>query len=390
MPRRRTVRMDRNTTLIFLLLFFVLLYVLPLLERGLGGQPATATPAAPTETSPTAVAGAPVLKPIPLRVGYGVSDSWFELYFTDPLNPLSKEQEGGVDGPIVQAIDRAQVSVDAALYSLSLKSVRDALLRAHKRGVRVRLVMESENMDRAVPETLKEAGIPMIGDRRQGLMHNKFIVIDGQEVWTGSTNLTNSGVYSDNNNLIRIRSKEVAADYSKEFEEMFLEDKFGRDKVAATPFPKVVMPDGTRVEVYFSPDDGVAAAILPLLSSAKESIYFLAYSFTANDLGEAILERAKAGVQVHGVMEKDQVASNRGTEFDPFRQAGLDVRLDGNSGQMHHKVFIIDRAIVIFGSYNFSASAEEQNDENLLVIYNPQIAAEFLKEFERVYAVAQP
>jgi phosphatidylserine/phosphatidylglycerophosphate/cardiolipin synthase-like enzyme len=312
------------------------------------------------------------------------------LYFTDPLNPLSKEQEGGLDGPIVQAIDRAQVSVDAALYSLSLKSVRDALLRAHKRGVRVRLVMESENMDRAVPETLKEAGIPMIGDRRQGLMHNKFIVIDGQEVWTGSTNLTDSGVYSDNNNLIRIRSKEVAADYSKEFEEMFLEDKFGRDKVAATPFPKVVMPDGTRVEVYFSPDDGVAAAILPLLSSAKESIYFLAYSFTANDLGEAILERAKAGVQVHGVMEKDQVASNRGTEFDPFRQAGLDVRLDGNPGQMHHKVFIIDRAIVIFGSYNFSASAEEQNDENLLVIYNPQIAAEFLKEFERVYAVAQP
>jgi phosphatidylserine/phosphatidylglycerophosphate/cardiolipin synthase-like enzyme len=280
--------------------------------------------------------------------------------------------------------------VDAALYSLSLKSVRDALLRAHKRGVRVRLVMESENMDRAVPETLKEAGIPMIGDRRQGLMHNKFIVIDGQEVWTGSTNLTDSGVYNDNNNLIRIRSKEVAADYSKEFEEMFLEDKFGRDKVAATPFPKVVMPDGTRVEVYFSPDDGVAAAILPLLSSAKESIYFLAYSFTANDLGEAILERAKAGVQVHGVMEKDQVASNRGTEFDPFRQAGLDVRLDGNPGQMHHKVFIIDRAIVIFGSYNFSASAEEQNDENLLVIYNPQIAAEFLKEFERVYAVAQP
>jgi phosphatidylserine/phosphatidylglycerophosphate/cardiolipin synthase-like enzyme len=103
--------------------------------------------------------------------------------------------------------------------------------------------------------------------------------------------------------------------------------------------------------------------------AAKESIYFLVYSFTVNDLGEAILERAMAGVQVHGVMEKDQVASNRGVEFDPFLQAGPDVRLDGNSWQIRRKVFLIDSAIVIFGSYNFSASDEEKNDGNLLVIY---------------------
>ncbi len=386
MPRRTISRKNAGTTLATLLILIFLLYALPWIGERFG----IATPTPSAVITPSEVSTTQGLTPIPLRVGYGVRDGWFELYFTDPLNPLSKEKQGGPDVPLVQAIDQARVSVDAALYSLSLDSVRDALLRAQRRGVRVRMVMESENMDRADPQFLREADIPIIGDRRQGLMHNKFVVIDGQEVWTGSMNLTDSGAYADNNNWIRIRSKEVAADYTKEFEEMFLEDKFGRDVVPATPFPKVTMPDGTQLEIYFSPDDRVAAAILPLLRSAKESIYFLAYSFTANDLGEAIIERHKAGVEVHGVMEKDQVASNRGTEFDPFRQAKIDVRLDGNPGQMHHKVIILDRSIVILGSYNFSASAEEQNDENLVVIHNPLIAAEFLKEFERVYAVAEP
>ena len=89
-------------------------------------------------------------------------------------------------------------------------------------------------------------------------------------------------------------------------------------------------------------------------------------------------------------MEAEQVASNVGTEYDAFRAAGLDVHLDGNSGQMHHKVMIIDDQIVIMGSYNFTASAEKANDENLIVIYNTDIASQYLREFKRVYALAQP
>ncbi len=56
---------------------------------------------------------------------------------------------------------------------------------------------------------------------------------------------------------------------------------------------------------------------------------------------------------------------------------------------MHHKVIIIDREIVILGSYNFSASAEERNDENTLIIHNPDIAALFLDEFTRIYEMRQ-
>jgi phosphatidylserine/phosphatidylglycerophosphate/cardiolipin synthase-like enzyme len=83
-------------------------------------------------------------------------------------------------------------------------------------------------------------------------------------------------------------------------------------------------------------------------------------------------------------MDEEQIKSNTGTEFDPFRQKGVDVLIDGNPGQMHHKLFIIDKKIVAFGSYNFSMSAEKNNDENLIVIYSPQIAEQFVQEFERV------
>ena len=328
------------------------------------------------------------LTPIELQSGYGVRGAWFELYFTNPLSALSPQATGGVDGPLVAAIDAARLSVDVAAYSLSLNSVRNALLRAKDRGATVRVVMESSNMDRSDVQILIEQGIPVVGDNRDGLMHDKFIIIDKSEMWLGSMNFTDGGAYDDNNNLMRIRSTKMVENYLKEFEEMFIDHKFGEEVVPETPNPTVTIDD-TRIDVYFSPDDGVLAALLPVLESAQESIYFLAYSFTSNQLGDILRQKAEAGLTVAGVMDDEQVRSNQGTEYDPFRQADLDVRIDGIDGLMHHKVFIVDKTIVVLGSYNFSQSAEERNDENLMIIYNPLIAQQFILEFQRVQGQAQ-
>ncbi|MCJ7434411.1 MAG: phospholipase D-like domain-containing protein [Anaerolineales bacterium] len=349
----------------------------------------TPTKNVPTISSESSMTESPfVLTPVELGAGYGVRGAWFELYFTEPFSSLASQKTGGPDGPLVKAIDAARLSVDVAVYSLSLNSIRAALIHAYQRGVRVRMVMESDNMDGSDPRALKDAGIPMLGDRREGLMHDKFVVIDNSEVWGGSMNFTDSGAYADNNNLIRIRSVKMAENYTKEFEEMFVDDKFGPDIVKQTPNPRVTI-DGTPIDVYFSPDDGVAASLLDLLNEAQSSIYFLAFSFTADDLGDAMRARFKDGVDVKGVMETDQIKSNVGTEYDAFLQAGVDVRPDGNNGLMHHKVIIIDKQIVVLGSYNFSNSAETKNDENVMVVYNPEISAQYLAEFERVYERTQ-
>ena len=99
--------------------------------------------------------------------------------------------------------------------------------------------------------------------------------------------------------------------------------------------------------------------------------------------------RHSAGVTVAGVMDDQGVDSNQGTEFDLFVQSGLDLRRDGNPGLMHHKIIIIDHSIVVTGSYNITGSADERNDENVIIFFSPDIAEFFFAEFERVFGTAQ-
>jgi phosphatidylserine/phosphatidylglycerophosphate/cardiolipin synthase-like enzyme len=328
------------------------------------------------------------LPPFPTATQSSGADAQIEAFFSDPDDPNADRYRGGPDEPLAQVIHNAEFSVDAALYDLNLWSIRDALLAVHDAGVQVRIVAESDNLDETEFQDLEQAGIEVLGDRRESLMHNKFVVIDGLDVWTGSMNFTVNGAYRNDNNLIHIRSSHLAENFTVEFEEMFVDDMFGDNAVDKTPNPSLTI-DGVLVETSFSPDDGTADQIIQAIQSAEESINFLAFSFTSDPIAEALLRRAADGVTITGVFEESQYNSNTGTEYDNLLAAGLDVRLDGNPNNMHHKVFIIDEETVITGSYNFSQSAEARNDENTLIIHDPEIAAQYLAEFERVFEKAQ-
>jgi len=309
------------------------------------------------------------------------------IFFTQPTTPT--RLHGGLDETVAAAIDNARLTVDAALYDLDLWSIRDALLRAARRGVQVRIVAESDHLARAEFQALRRAGIPIVGDHRQALMHDKFIIIDHYEVWTGSMNYTLNGVYRNDNDLVRLRSSRLAADYTAEFNEMFADHRFGAASPANTPYPHVSL-DGTLVEVYFSPEDHPRNHYLPVVSQARQSIVFMAFNFTDDDLARLLIAKAHQGVKVQGVFDARQAATSRGNDYETLRRAGLDVRRDGNPYAMHHKVIIVDGKTVIFGSYNFTRSAETRNDENLLIVHDPLLAARFMEEFQRVYAMSKP
>jgi phosphatidylserine/phosphatidylglycerophosphate/cardiolipin synthase-like enzyme len=323
----------------------------------------------------------------PTEIKIPGEEDWLKVYFTEPDAAYAESYRGGPDAQLAEAIRAARLTVEAAIYNMNLWSIRDALIDAHIRGVIVRVVTDSDNIEGEEFQDLIEAGIPVLGDRHEGSMHNKFVVIDRVEVWTGSMNFTLNGAYEDNNNLVSIRSAEIAENYLVEFNEMFEDDQFSIESPRNTPHPVVTIEE-TTVETYFSPEDGVQNRIVDLILGAEESIRFMAFSFTADELGEAIRMMASDGVSVIGVMDSEQAHSNDGTEFDPFLQAALDVRLDGNEGQMHHKVIIIDDSIVITGSYNFSNNAAEINDENVIIIHSIRVAALFEGEFLRILAAA--
>lgn len=328
----------------------------------------------------------PPAAPAPFIRAPGPGDSWYQLFFTVPQEAPS--WRGGLDEVLAADIDRARSTVDLAVYDLDLQSVTDALLRAHRRGVRVRLVVEGDNLWLDQPQDLLAAGVPVVGDDRSALMHDKFAILDGLVTWTGSWNLTDAGTYRNNNHAIRLVSREMAANYTAEFEEMFLDGAFGPGSPSGTPHRRLAL-DGTSIETYFAPEDEVMRQVIQAISQAEASIRFMAFSFTDDPLAGAILERAAAGVLVEGLFESRGTSSEH-SQYAALKEAGLFVWRDGNPALMHHKAIVIDAHTVILGSFNFTGSADQENDENLLVIHDRGIAGQFLAEFGRLITQAYP
>ncbi len=312
-----------------------------------------------------------------------------KLFFTNYIGSGCNTVNLPVIKVLRQDISDARVSIRVAIYNLSLKEIGNALIDAAQRGVSVEMVMESQNMDSSVAEDLVAAGIPIAGDGNDGLMHDKFVIIDSTVVWTGSMNLTSTSVCEDLNNFLRVDATEIAGVYSTEFEEMFTNHRFGQDSPWGRQNDDLSI-EGHRVEVLFAPEDHIADRIVELLSESIQSVDMLAYSFTLDSLVETLVVLFGRGVNIRGVMDEEQVYNNIGTEYDRTRQAGLDFHLDGAPAAMHDKVIIIDSNIVILGSFNFTSSADEKNDENVLILYDPDIAVLYEEEFEKIYSKAQP
>jgi len=312
---------------------------------------------------------------------------------TTPIYPDKPEyHHGGLDEQLVSFINSATTTIDVAIYDFDLEDVAGALAQAAARGVRVRMVTDTDTLTSDDPKikkalgVIKKAKIPIVDDERPAIMHDKFVVVDGAAVWTGSWNFTDGDTYHLNNNAIRISSPELAQNYATEFEQMFIERKFGPSKLASTP-NLLLSIGGVRVENYFAPRDRVADRIITRLQQARQSIHFLAFSFTSKPIGDALIERARAGVQVAGVFETTG-SQTESSQFAPLKRAKIDVLTDGNPYVMHHKVFVVDGRTVIFGSFNFTNNAERDNDENLLIVDDPGLARAFEAEFQRVREVA--
>lgn len=318
----------------------------------------------------------------------GIDGGWFQLYFTQPIN--SQDEANFHDAPLevalVAALDGAQRGIDAAVFELNSQPVTDALIAATERGVTVRVVTDGE-YGLEDPETtldqLEFADIAVVSDgMRNGLMHNKFFVIDDLYVWTGSTNITHNGMYNNNNNAMLIRSSRLAANFTTEFEEM-LAGNFGKTSATTIPNPSVTV-EGTQIETIFESEGDVPARLTELIQNA-DSVRFMAFSLTRDDLIEPMLTRAQAGeLDLMGIVE----ASQRRFVQDLICP-GLQVHQDGNPDVLHHKIFIFDESIVAMGSFNFSARAADDNDENLLIIHNTDIAQAYLEEFAKRWSESE-
>jgi phosphatidylserine/phosphatidylglycerophosphate/cardiolipin synthase-like enzyme len=325
------------------------------------------------------------------RTAINAGGAWWEVYFADPINVKNPEDwQGSIEARLIEKINAAQSSIHIAAFEFDLTPVAEALIAAKQRGVDVRWVTDDEHGLEADGEPghgqfamLEDAGIEVRSDSRSALMHNKFWIFDNQVVWTGSTNITENGIFKQNNNTIVIQSTALATIYEREFQEMW-DGQFGPTSPSQLSEQTTIVNGSQIVVVFTSEDPALEQAIIPVVKSATKSIRFLAFSFTDFPLAEAMIQRSQNGVGVAGVFEK--VGSDTdAAELDTLFCAQVPVRRDGNPSFLHHKVIVIDERIVITGSLNFSTNAEESNDENVIIIDNAEIARLYMQEFERVW-----
>ena len=320
---------------------------------------------------------------------------------TIATGPIAQHLDYTFDDTIIAYINKAKYTIDITGYNINHLGIIDSCNAAYDRGVKVRYIACGSTNNSSLSSLNPAIDYIERPDLSNGLMHDKFIVIDAESadsawVMSGSCNFTTDDMFHHYNNIIFIQDQSLAKAYTLEFEEMWGDTgltanlsnaKFGADKTDNTPHNFII--GGKQVELYFSPSDQTTNQIKAAIESADFEFDFATFSFTRNDLGAAVEDADGRGVTVRGIIEN---INDIGCEFEDFQNAGLDVYSALIYPDfMHHKYCIVDAnhtesdPLVVTGSHNWSTAAETKNDENTLIIHDSVMANIYLQEFRQRY-----
>lgn len=388
-----------------------------------------------------------------------------ELKYTDDYRNVTRNGDN-LEAIVIQQIEQAESSIDVAIQELQLPEIAQALARQAEKGIVVRVILDnkysraissfstseitelpSRERDRFLqyfqlididndgdlnPQEinnrdaliiLENASIPLIddtadGSRGSGLMHHKFIVIDGKTVITGSTNFTLSGIHGDLgnldtrgnvNHLLVIDREELAQLFTEEFNYMWRDREFGLSKKMRSP--RSLSWDNTEITVQFSPVSSKQdwslsgnGLIGKTLNNANKTIDLALFVFSEQNLADILQDKQQQGIKIKTLIDRDFIfryysealdmlgiamlnnckyEKNNNPWKNPIKTVGTANLVIGD--KLHHKIAVIDDNTIITGSQNWSAAANYNNDETVLIIENETVAKHFQQEFARLY-----
>lgn len=386
--------------------------------------------------------------------------------YTEPYRGITRAGDN-LEKVLLDQIYLAKKSVYVAVQELRLPLVAKALIDKKNQGVDVRVIIEhdynfnvttqretqTDNEHEASKLTelyafvdadrngritqvellardaifmLQAAQIPMIDDtsdttRGSGLMHHKFVVIDGKVTVVSSANFTMSCVHGDTldtksrgnaNSMVVVQSPQMAKVFTEEFAQMWGNGKRGNFGLHKTyRGVQTFTVSGVKLSVQFSPTrrsytypETVNGFIASYLNKATSSIEAALFVFADQNLGNAMERRSLTGAKI-GVLVEPKFAYREYSEVldllgirmlspkctyeadnfpwaKPIMEAGM-ARL--NSGDvLHHKYAVVDKKVVIMGSHNWSDSANYTNDETALIIEDSGISDLYSQEYRRL------
>jgi phosphatidylserine/phosphatidylglycerophosphate/cardiolipin synthase-like enzyme len=324
-----------------------------------------------------------------------------------------------VAATIAEFLDEARRSLELAHYDFNLGPecaaiVGGAIRDAAARGVAVRIIY---NVDFRNPipvppppepdaQLIASFGVPERAIAGvPDLMHHKYVIRDGESVWTGSMNWTDDSFSRQENVIALTTSPELAAAYTSDFEQLWTT---GAVEQSGFVEPNTINLDGTPVRVWFTPGHGedLSARIARAIYRAKRRVRIASPVITTGAvLGALAQVGSEDRIDLAGVVDQTQIRGvvyQWGENGNVFWKLPLLMRAlsQGFTGKlstkwrpegslhdfMHAKVTVADDT-VFTGSYNLSRSGE-MNAENVLEIESPELAdrlATYIDGIRRLY-----
>lgn len=319
---------------------------------------------------------------------------------------------------IVDFIAGARTSLDIAVQELDSEPVAQAILDARWRGVAVTMFLEQDYLrsplkskegipvppspkpgetaeqalrrvqwgpdesglavNRRILSALLHADVQVRGDFNPKIFHQKFILRDYRNgrvtkpgnpaLLTGSTNFTITGTHQNLNHVVVFNDARVCRQYELEFEQLSL-GRFGRQIHGGVP--SLFNVKGVPTKVLFAPVHTPELEIMKQMLKGAKEIYFAIFTFSGSSgIDDTMLSLARGGVTIRGVVDRGQAAHGWAapkTMTDPNIKLYQPTKASGIR-KVHHKLMVIDERVVIAGSFNYTAPANDYNDENIFVL----------------------
>ena len=344
-----------------------------------------------------------------------------QIFYVDPMVYKRPKNNCSNDAckSLLNIINNSEKSINFAIYGIGDEDkIYKALINAKKRGVKIQGItdmninnknpyfdtwklindlefvktdyltdiklLEEQKIQNKYSLKIKDYAKIKDGNKIKvpgAIMHNKFFIVDNEYVWTGSTNVSSSCMSYNANNVILIKSKDVATIYQKEFDEMYNNNNSHKYKNKTSAGQIIEVNEDTSLRIFFSPSNPPNdLAIKPLIDNAEEYIHVPMFFLTNKELINSLILANKRNVDVRIIV--DSAANIVNPQYVKIlRENKVPVKVENWGGKMHMKSAVIDDKTIIIGSMNWTGVAQTSNDENTIVLENIKLAKEFKQKF---------
>ena len=305
------------------------------------------------------------------------------------MGPKKAQAPDDLRKVIVDFIKGAKKRLEIAVQELDDPEIAYAILAAKARGITTSVVLELDylrsskrrdhpkvpggrlEINRELHDALLRSAIKVQSDFNSKIFHQKFIVRDRESLLTGSTNFTTTGVEKNLNHLIVIHDEKIAKTYAREYREIS-QGHFGKLNEGHDKAPKDVDVSKIPIRILFAPDHSPEMEVMKQMAKAKKRVDFVIFTFAkSSGIDDQMIMLRSANLKVRGALDR-RMANQKWAASKPLKAKGVELFITPKRGtgvgKLHHKLMVIDKQVVIGGSFNYTGPANEFNDENIVIL----------------------